>query len=133
MDSTERTVLIVGGLGILGVLAFSFLKQQSANAIAAANQPGLVYQPSIPAEPPSTLDNILSGISVGTTALGSIFSGLGSASSANDPGLESGDDDIAYQSDPTDYSYGAANSYTGSNVTLSTPDDSTDFGVVFDD
>jgi hypothetical protein len=115
MDSTEKTVLIVGGVGLIGILLFSFLKQQAANALAASNQPGLTYQPSVPAAPPSTLDSILSGVTIGSSALGSIFSGISSIGTSNDPGLESGEDDIAYQSDPDAYSYAGANSYSGLN------------------
>lgn len=110
MDSTERTVLIVGGVGLGAILLFSFLKQTAANNLAAANQPGLEYQPSIPYEPPSTLDSILSGASVGIQSLGNLFGSFGAASTNNDPGLDT-DPSIAYPGD--NYTYSNSNSYTG--------------------
>jgi len=136
MDSTERNVLIIGGLGIGAILLFSFLKQQAANQIAAANQPGLVYQPAMPA--PSSLGvlgDVLSGVSIGSSALGSIFSSFGNFSTANDPGLESGEDDIAYPGQ--DYTYANSNSYgDGGYAPLATDasaDDQASYSSVFDD
>ena len=127
MDSTEKTVLIVGGLGLGAVLLFSFFKQAQLNALAAANQPGLNYQPSMPypSDQTGTLGSILSGISVGTSALGNLFAGFGSSGASNDPGLDSGEDDIAYQSGTNDYSYDNTNSYaagvTQNSTTIDDP------------
>ena len=131
MDSTEKTVLIVGGLGIVGVLLFSWLKQQQLNSQAAANQPGLNYQPSMPYpnEPTGTLATVLSGISIGSSSLGSLFSNLENIGSSNDPGLDSGEDDIAYPGNT--YTYSNSNSYQ-TGVTQPSTDD-IDQGIVFDD
>jgi hypothetical protein len=131
MDSTEKTVLIVGGLGIAAYLVFSLVKNSQANAIAAMNQPGLVYQPSVPTSVPGgTLGSVLSGISIGGTALSGLFSSLGNIGTSNDPGLESGEDDIAYPGDS--YTYANSNSYQ-SGITSSAASDDLSQGIVFDD
>ena len=115
MDNTEKNVLLIGGLGVLAILLFSWFKRAQLNAIAAANQPGLVYQPSMPAPGVGgTLGSILSGISIGTSAIGSIFASLPNAGGSNDPGLESGEDDIAYPGN--DYTYANSNSYSAGNT-----------------
>lgn len=111
MDSTEKNVLLIGGLGLAAVLFFSWAKQQQLNAIAAANQPGLNYQPSMPyPDETGTLGSILSGVSIGTTALGNLFAGFGSGGTANDPGLDSGENDIAYPGN--DYTNANSNPYS---------------------
>ena len=130
MDSTEKTVLIVGGLGIGAILLFSLFKQSSLNAIGAANQPGLNNQPVMPypSEPTGTLATVLSGISIGGSTLSGLFSSIGNIGTSNDPGLDSGEDDIAYPGDT--YTYDNSNSYQ-SGVT--SPTSSDDYGIVFDD
>jgi hypothetical protein len=135
MDSTEKTVLIVGGLGLGAILLFSLFKQSQLNALAAANQPGLQYQPSMPyPDDTGTLGSILSGISIGSSALGSIFAGFSNSGTSNDPGLDSGEDDIAYTAPASNYSYDDSNSYAPGvtqNSTLSS-DDSTLASSYFD-
>lgn len=112
MDNTEKNVLIFGGLGLAAILLFSWLKQQQLNAIAAANQPGLTYQPSMP-YPNTTLGNVLSGISIGSQALGNLFASLPNIGGSNDPGLDY-TDETSYPGN--DYTYQNSNSYDYGNT-----------------
>jgi hypothetical protein len=108
MDKTEKTVLLVGGLGLVAVLFFSWMKQQSANQQAYLNEPGLTTQPSVGAVANNALSSLIGTASAGLgSSLGSLFSNLGSqiGSESNDPGLDTSDV-LAYPGD----TYTASNS-----------------------
>lgn len=98
MDSSEKTVLVVGGAAIVGFLLLGVLKQRAATAAAYANEPGLNYQPPVPTYQDTaqqTFANILGSASGAfSNWLGSGFSS--SIGGSNSPGLE---DDSYEQSD----------------------------------
>lgn len=106
MESTEKTVFIVGGLAIGAVLLFSFMKHTQQNRLVALNQPGLLGQPSMPAN--YDLANIISSTAGGVADFfNNVFSGSGSGD-LNDPGLEY-QDSTSYPG--ADYTYQNSNSY----------------------
>jgi hypothetical protein len=117
--SEEKTVVLIGGLALVAVIFFAFMRQQQANQLAALNQPGLLTQPSLPA-PTGTLGQILSGLNFAGPGLASLGAGLSSFASAvgsgfspqssgsNDPTLEGSD---ATDFPGMDYSYANSNSY----------------------
>lgn len=104
----EKKVLLLGGLGVAAIVVFVLLKNAQAQRVAYLNQPGLIYQPSMPLADSgqAALGNIITGLGSG---IGNLFAGFGSGGgSLNDPGLEA-DDETAFPG--MDYSYANSNSY----------------------
>jgi len=107
----EKTVLIVGGVLVVGAIAFLMIRNSERQRLAALNQPGLMYQSQTDYAVDSGLSEIIGSASHG---ISNLFQSWGRDSTgSNDPGLVG-------PSEPYDFT--AGDEYSPENANPYNPD-----------
>jgi hypothetical protein len=85
----EKTILVVGGFALAGVLIFALSKQSSANAQASATKAALLNQAQYSQSTAGQVNGILAGVGsfFNSGALNSLSDMFSSSGTSNDPGL----------------------------------------------